>query len=54
MKGESKWITQRKWQHRVHKTRKNKQKHNSICAWKKGDNTDTLNLLQNVLLGYCF
>jgi hypothetical protein len=31
-RGNQKWTIQRNWQHRVHKTKKTKQKHNTICV----------------------
>jgi hypothetical protein len=31
-RGNQKWTIQRNWQHRVHKTKKTKQKHNMICV----------------------
>ena len=29
--GNKKWTIQRHWQHRVHKTKTNERKHNTIC-----------------------
>jgi hypothetical protein len=31
-RGKQQRTTQRNWQHRVHKTKKTKQKHNTICV----------------------
>ena len=39
-----KWTLQRNWQHRVHRTKKNKTKHNTICAGHHYAQTNTNNV----------
>jgi len=31
-RGYAKWTIQRNWQHKVHKTKTNKAKHNTLCV----------------------
>ena len=50
-RGNHKWTTQRNWQHRAHKTKKNTKKHNTICAGHHyaQANTNNVNMTRTLL-----
>jgi hypothetical protein len=46
-RGNQKWTIQRNWQQRVHKTKKTKQKHNTICVGNHYMQINTNNVNKN-------